>query len=86
MKLVKYVIANRGEPQLPFGWLLYVASQLGGWIISDSNTSFHPADVISLQCEQSVCMYWESQWSACTLNTNEKLPVFEHYDMKVFKE
>lgn len=49
IKLVKYVIASRGEPQSPFGWFLYVGLQFGGCTISDSNTSFHPADVISLQ-------------------------------------
>jgi hypothetical protein len=56
IKLVKYVIASRGEPQSPFGWFLYVGSQFGGCTISDSNTSFHPADVISLQIDIGIFM------------------------------
>ena len=66
IKLVKYVIASRGEPQSPFGWFLYVGLQAGGCTISDSNTSFHPADVISLQIDIDIFMtqtYCATHWN-----------------------
>lgn len=42
------MIASSGLPQLPLVWPWSPSSQSGGWIIRDSSTSFHPADVMSL--------------------------------------
>lgn len=85
-------MASSGWPQSPFDDVSLCISQWGGWIISDSNTSFQPAEVINLEQTMDswllILHAWNVRWALrCVTNHlynffNVTSPIAAHPTLK----